>query len=522
MPTKETTSERSERLRRAVNIRWANQRPTPSMSSTPTDVEIDWVLAERDLGSYVKQAWPLMEPTTKMLSGWHIDAICDHLQAITNGEIKDLIINVPPGHMKSLTVSVFWPTWEWGPRKMPHTRWLTTSHGFSLATRDALKSRRVIQSWWYQERWGGVFKLTGDQNTKSRYENDKTGHRIALSVLGGATGERGDRITCDDPHDIKKAESDRLREQVTGWWDEVMSGRRNDEDKSARVIIMQRAHHDDLAGHVMRSRHGYVELILPERHDPKRVCTTRLGFKDPRKTEDELLWPAKFPERAVSNIRHEIGELAYAGQRQQRPVPREGAIFKEAWWQYYVVRPPIATFDTVIQSWDMAFKDLRTSDYVAGQVWGLKGADRYLLDRICARMSFVETLAAVKGMTSAWPQAHRKYVEDAANGPAVISALRHQISGLIEFNPNKYGSKVARAHAVTPEVESGNVYLPSVQTCPWVEGFIGTCMMFPRVKNDDDVDAMTQALLCLQGLISRLPANFPSMEGLTKASSYAG
>jgi len=166
-----------------------------------------------------------LEPAQPYLHGWHIDAMSEHLEAVTNGEIQDLIINIPPRHMKSLEVVVFWPSWEW--IKKPHLRYLNCAYGESLSKRDNVKKRRLIQSRWYQDRWGDVFQLVGDQNEKLRFENDKTGYSIATSTEGMGTGEGGDRILVDDPHNTKEALSDQKRTNVITWWDETMQSRLN-------------------------------------------------------------------------------------------------------------------------------------------------------------------------------------------------------------------------------------------------------------------------------------------------------
>ena len=188
--------------------------------------EIDQEQATRSLREFVRQAWPIIEPSTPFVPGWHIDAIIEHLEAITLGHIRNLLINVPPRHMKSLLVSVFWPAWEW--IRWPERRLLYSSYAAQLSIRDSVKCRRLIESPWYQERWGDRFALTGDQNTKGRFENDRSGYRLSTSVGGAATGEGGDRIVCDDPHNVQEAESDSVRKGTLDWWDVVMSTRVND------------------------------------------------------------------------------------------------------------------------------------------------------------------------------------------------------------------------------------------------------------------------------------------------------
>jgi predicted phage terminase large subunit-like protein len=195
----------------------------------------------------------------------------------------------------------------------------------------------------------------------------------------------------------------------------------------------------------------------------------------------------------VETLKRSLGSYAAAGQLQQRPAPAEGGILKRQWWRFYKDLP--RKFDEVIQSWDCAFKDTKTCDYVVGQVWGRKGADKYLLDQERGQMDCPATIQAVRRMSQKWPEAKGKLVEDKANGSAVIAMLQHEIEGLIAVNPE--GGKESRVHAVTPQLEAGNVYLPEVTLAPWIGSFIDECAAFPHGAYDDQVDAMTQALLRL-------------------------
>jgi predicted phage terminase large subunit-like protein len=189
-----------------------------------------------------------------------------------------------------------------------------------------------------------------------------------------------------------------------------------------------------------------------------------------------------------------MGSYEWSALYQQRPSPAEGAIFLRHWWKYYDENPAdIASgMDGIVQSWDMAFKDAKDADYVVGQVWGRKDANRFLLDQTRARLDFPATLRAVLSLSAKWPKTTHIYIEDKANGPAVISTLQSKIQGLIPVNPE--GGKVARANAVTGQIESGNVYLPSPSRAKWIEDFIEECAGFPNSAHDDQVDAMSQAL----------------------------
>lgn len=454
--------------------------------------DLDRELASRRLQEFVRQAWSVVEPGTPFVPGWHLDAICEHLEAISRGEIKNLLITIPPRHMKSLAVSVFWPCWEW--IRNPQRRWLYTSYAEGLSIRDSLRCRRLIQSPWYQTCFGDRFALTGDQNEKHRFETNKGGCRIASSVGGSNTGEGGDRIICDDPHNVQEAESSVIRQSACDWWDRVMSTRLNDPKTGAKVIIMQRVHEADLAGHVLEQG-GYEHLCLPAEYDGGHRITG-IGWEDPRKEPGELLWPAQFGATQLAELKLRLGSYATAAQLQQRPSPADGGILKRSWWHYYEERPDLNGCDEILQSWDLAFKDSNNGSYVVGQVWGRWGPQMVLLDQVRARMSFPETLAAFRDLTARWPMAGAKLVEDKANGPALIATLKQEIPGIVAIQPD--GTKEARAHSVSPWIESGDVVLPHPSLAPWIEDFVEECSVFPKGAHDDQVDCCTQALKALQ------------------------
>jgi len=473
--------------------------------------EIDAERARRSFGEFVCQAWPTIEPFTPFVPGWHIDAIVEHLEAVTRGQIRNLLINVPPRHMKSLLVSVLWPAWEW----IDHSerRWLFSSYAAQLSIRDSVKCRRLIESAWYQSRWGDRFALTSDQNTKGRFDNDRSGYRLATSVGGSATGEGGDRIVCDDPNNVNEAESDSIRKSTNDWYDTVMSTRLNDPKTVAKVVVMQRCHQQDLSGHLLEQG-GWEHLCLPAEYEGSSRITS-IGFADPRTAMRELLWSERFGQKEIDDLKRSLGSYAAAGQLQQRPSPSGGGLFKRHWFRYWQPRgaklPPVVVqlpdstlrsieaieaprwVDDQLQSWDCSFKDRETSDYVVGQAWARVRSIYLLGEQIRGRMNFPATVKAVYDLSQRWPGALAKLIEDKANGSAVIQMLQHRIPGILSVNPE--GGKVARAAAVSPLVEAGNVYLPHPLYAPWVNDFIEESAAFPNGANDDQVDAMTQALL---------------------------
>jgi hypothetical protein len=260
--------------------------------------KVERELATRSLREFVRQAWHVVEPATVFVSGWHIDAIVEHLEAVSRGEIPNLLINVPPRHMKSLLVSVFWPAWEW--TRWPERRWLYSSYAATLSIRYSVNCRRLIESPWYQARWGHVFRLTGDQNAKTRFDNNRSGYRLSTSVGGSATGEGGDRIVCDDPHKVDEVESDAVRKGTIGWYDVVMSTRLNDPKTSAMEVVMQRCHQQDLSGHLLE-KCNWEHRCLPAEYEGRSRATS-IVFVDQRQYPGELgrpLWQER--DRTAQN-----------------------------------------------------------------------------------------------------------------------------------------------------------------------------------------------------------------------------
>jgi predicted phage terminase large subunit-like protein len=473
----------------------------------------------RSLAEFIRTAWPIVE-SAPFVPGWHIDAIAEHLTAVTSGAIRDLLLLCPPRHTKSLLVGVFWPCWEWITH--PERRWLCASYAEALAVRDNVRARRLMQSAWYQQSWGHVFQFAGDQNQKHRQENNRGGHRIAIGTGGSATGEGGDRLVIDDPHNLIDVESTITRQGTLDWFDTVWSTRRNDPQRSARVIILQRSHCDDLAGHVLEQG-GWECLALPTEYEGDRRRTS-IGWTDPRTREGELLWPQRFGNEAVSEAKRALGSFAFSAQHQQHPVPLAGGIWKRDWFRFYRRADRPARFDLTVTSWDCTFKDARTSDFVAGQWWGRKGADFYLLSQVHARLDFPATLAAIRNLNeSAAPSA--TLVEDKANGPAVIATLQREIPGLIAINPE--GGKESRAAAVAPLFEAGNVFLPVAEEEPWIDDALLEFCQFPSAKHDDRVDAASQALLWMRkraarGLSREMGALFARANGELSSRNSSG
>lgn len=454
----------------------------------PTLTDLERERCERHLAHFIHCAWPIIEPGTDYLHNWHIDLIAEHLEAVTAGEITRLIINIPPRYMKSIETTVMWPCWEW--IKRPELRYRFCSYAASLSTQHSLSRRRILESEWYRRLWPEVV-LTTDQNVKNAYENTARGMMVSTSVGGSATGKGGNRIVIDDPINPQEAYSDAERKAANDYVDRTLPSRLDDKKRDAMIFVMQRLHDDDCTGHVLaKTGTEWTHLNLPaECKERTQIRFPRSGRESLREVGD-LLWPAREGADELARVKIDMGTRDYEAQYNQEPAPPEGAIFQAGWWQFYKEAPAI--FDQVIQSWDMSFKDADTSDYVVGQVWGRLGARKFLLDQVRERADLPTTIRLVKLLTAKWPEAQLKLVEDAANGPGVIAALRGEIVGLKAVKVK--GTKVARAAACTPTIEAGNVWLPAETLCSWVSEFLFECSRFPMGTNDDQVDAMSQAL----------------------------
>ena len=452
-------------------------------------------LAHRSFEFFCREAWGQIDPTP-LLWGQHLTEICKHLQAVEDGTIRRLVVNIPPGHAKSMLISVLYPAWLW--LRKPSWRLMTASYDLKLAMRDAVKSRALFDGIWFQELLqdcsalglSQTFEMSDDQNLKSYYANSANGFRMVTSVSAGMVGHRGDILLIDDPLASNDAHSKLAREEVIAWKTQTMSSRFNDLATAREVLVMQRLHEDDLTGYLL-SQGGWEHLCLPSEFEPERAFKTSIS-KDWRTQPGELLFPEKFPQAVLDEAKsgRGMGSLAYAGQHQQRPAPAKGGIIQREWLKTYEQLPGLPDQERWAMVVDCAFKGNEDSDLVAVQVWLRSRGKIYLVDTAWKRMGFIDTVQAILGLRQKYPGIGPVYIEDKANGSAIIEVLKTKIPGIIPVQPN--GGKEARVHSITPYLEAGNVMLP--KHAPFTEKLVEECMSFPRGANDDGVDAMTYAI----------------------------
>lgn len=437
------------------------------------------------LGALAKRLDPLTVQTPAL------DLLDGKLQAVADGELKRLIWSMPPQEGKSERVSRRFPLWML--LRNPDLRIAIASYEHGVARRWGRAIRNDLAE-------HPSLNLRVRDDTSAAHEWQLEGYRggvYSVGIGGALTGRPVDLLVIDDPVKGRaQADSEVYRESCWDWWTNVARTRLA--PGAPVVLILTRWHEDDLAGRLIE-RGGWDVVNVPAvaDHDPARGQADPLG-----RTPGECLTSARGrTAQEWRDIEHDVGSRVWTALYQGRPSPTEGDMLKRAWWRFY--RRPMAFQDTsgamradgmdeVIQSWDMSFKDTKGSDYVVGQVWGRRGADAFLLDQVRDRMNFPTTCRAVEALAAKWPDAHAKIVEDKANGSAVIDQLSGLIPGLIAVSPTE--SKAARVAAVSPFVESGNVYLPAPDLAPWVAGFIEECAGFPNASHDDQVDGMSQGV----------------------------
>lgn len=462
--------------------------------------EAERILCARSFSYFVKRAWPHIIPD-RLIWNWHMDAICDHLQALATGGIPSnrLLINIPPGTSKSTLVGVMYSAWLWGPGGQPWHRYIGAAHEQGLAVRDNRLTRELITSEWYQRLW--PLRLQGDQNEKLYFENERRGFRQACAVAS-MTGRRGHTIGLDDPLSPEKAHSDVEREKALRVLAETIPTRLNDPATSAIVIVMQRLHERDPSGYVLSEGLGYEHLLIPMEFEPARRVHTCIGWTDPRTEDGELLFPERFPAHVIERDRKALRAYAWAGQMQQRPSPAGGGLFKDEWWQYLDVPPPLE-YRTIYA--DTAQKTGQENDYTVFQLWGKsRTGQAVLLDMIRGKWEAPELVTQARAF---WNK-HRGdgvplrafKVEDKVSGTGLIQTLKRE--GLPMIGIQRDRDKVTRAYDAAPFIESGNVIL--LRNCPHLSDMLAEASAFPNGAHDDTLDPMMDAVA---DILTRRPAS---------------
>lgn len=448
-------------------------------------IEMQRNVAKESLSDYLQMAWMAADSETYQ-HNWHMEAICEHLEAVADEQINRLLINVPPGTSKSSAACVFFPSWLWGPKGKPDWKFISASFSQENAIRDNRKTRSLINSEFYQMRW--PTKLIKEE--ERYFENDAKGFR-QCSAVTGITGKRGNVVVWDDPLNPEAANSDKDRNTANRIFAETLTSRLISPKKSSIIIIMQRLHEDDVSGHILSEDLGYEHLMLPMEFEPERKCCTSIGWEDPRTEEGELLHPARFPREVVERDRKAMGEYAFAGQNQQRPSPRGGLLFQREWFEIVKAAPNDCRW---VRAWDFAATKDAKAAWTRGVLFGRSRSTRmfYVSDVVGVQGTPGEVkqlllqTAALDGKT-----VHGSIPQDPGQaGKSQVADLLSELAGFTYKATPETGDKITRAEPLAAQAEAGNVKLISGG---WNKEFLDEMTTFPTGKFADQVDASSRA-----------------------------
>lgn len=450
------------------------------------DIAVDRELMKRSFHEFLKGAFPVMEGGAQLVDNWHLQHICGILQneveRIGEGSEKegDWIINIPPRSLKSITLMAL-TAWAW--IRFPEMGFITASYSKSLSMDHNVKSRRLMESQWFGDRWGDSFELLQDGNTKTEFENNHSGARIATSVGGTLTGKGADIFIIDDPIKPLEAESELKRNEVIEWWKSTASTRLNDPKTGVFIVVMQRVHTEDLVGYLEKEEDSLNKLTIPAEAGPK--------VHPPELIENYVngsFFPERFPLDILKDLTKRLGARAYSAQYDQDPVKKGGNLMKGAWFE--IVKPEDVPPGTVNFYSDTAYTKKVTNDPSVILAYTVNAGILYILSVSVVWKEFPE----FKKHFARWILANgysgksRVHVEAKATGKPVIDELKGKLNVIGE---NVSDSKVERVVAQTAKMESGVVKLVAGA---WNDGFISECEAFPDGKHDDQVDCLTGAM----------------------------
>jgi len=515
----------------------------------------DDIIAERcrrSLSYFVRAGWHVTDPSTKLEWNWHHELICSVLQGVLKDwlrnkldptfaiRVQNVIVNIPPGSLKSRIVAIFLPAWMW--LQCPSWSIICLSVNNDAVKRDARISRELICSPWYRNTFKPEWEIKDDQDAVTNYGNTAGGSRLSKPAGSEIVGLRADLLLLDDPNNPKESQNEKARDEVNTTWRDNTASRINSPLSSIRIIVQQNTHEDDLSHYVLRTEGvwdakqepggmGWLRVVLPAEFELARKCITPFG-SDPRIIEGQTLHEGRFTKAYLAKELKRLGPYGYAGQYQQRPAPLEGGMFKRSWWRFasivtkpswdplsgcsvekldnttWIVDPKIRVrarpdgcsrepaimvpnLDWVAISVDASFGSTKEDASRVGLLAiGGHGPDRFVLADETKERTFLDTVKDIEALCKRFPSATRVLIENKANGPAIIETLKKTVSGIVAYEPK--GSKKERAHAMVPAIYGGNVYL--LDGADWLEALVGEFGVFPKGTADDRVDTLGQII----------------------------
>jgi len=438
-----------------------------------------------DLSSFTAMAFDTINPGTIFVPNYHIDAIATVLQAVECGDVRRLIISMPPRNLKSICSTVAFPAWMLG--RHPSTKIICASYASGLSEDHARSCREVMQSDWYRRAFPAT-RIDPQHNRLLDFATTLNGRRIATSVGGTLTGRGADILIIDDPLKADEALSDAKRTAVNAWYDQTLYSRLDNPKTGAIIIVTQRLHVDDLVGHVL-DKEDWTHLRLPAIAETRQEVIYGLDLLHIREP-GELLNPEHQPIDNLEAIKRNLGTFAFAAQYQQDPLPIEGNLIRWEWFVDYTTLPPREPHDRVYQSWDTAFEDGEDNDWSVGTTWLVKGNDYYLVEVVRKRMTF----PGLKKTVIAQSEKHATdgiIIERKGSGIDLYHQLREEKLRPFDFKPE--GDKVSRMHTASLSIEAGQVHIP--KDASWLSDFKSELLAFPYGHHDDQVDSVSQFLM---------------------------
>lgn len=485
---------------------------------------------EASFYEFVKNAWQLVDGR-EYIDGWHMQAMCEHLQAVQQMEIRNLLCNLPPRMGKSTLFSVLFPAWCWTIE--PTLRFLYVAYSEKLTLRDSINTRRLIASDWYQRLWKDKFTISRKVDNSHLFKNDKQGYRLSTSVSGTVTGEGGDCIIFDDPNNMETVHSSVIREGTNDFFDFTLSNRYTRESLLRRLVTQQRTHVNDLTGHILsRNDPSWVFLCLPMEFERSRRASTIVlpmsngkVWKDPRTKEGELLFPQDVGQEGLQRIKFNLRNDSYniSAQLQQRPSPAEGGLLKAEWFKKWT-EPFYPEFEYILQSWDTALTTGKMSCYSSCTTWGVFKDAKTGVKNVMLLSLFKEKIEYPELRQMAMRLAHNYediymddpikghrpphliLVEEKVNGYCILQDLMRANLPVMRFNPNPHGNKIWRCRIVSHLMQNGLVWLPTEPPSykHYTEDsqiFLDAAINFPEDRSgkptNDIIDSMSQAFIWL-------------------------
>jgi len=440
-----------------------------------------------DLPSFIEKCFYTINPNVKYLSNWHIELIADRLLACEKGDIKRLIINIPPRYLKSLCVNVAWPCWLLG--HSPERRVISASYSQPIATKHSIDSRLILNSKWYKKIFPET-KITDDQNEKDKFITTKRGFRLATSVGGSLTGEGGNFLIIDDPQNPININSTQSRETTVNWYEQVFASRLDDKNNGVIVLIMQRLHEKDLSGHLLGKNSGVWEhLNIPAIFEKEISYHFFNSSKTKNLKINSVLHDNRENLESLQRTKKELGTHTFSSQYMQNPIPYDGGMVKVEWLSRY------KNFDLdgkkIVQSWDCAIKSAKENDYSAVSIWTEFENNYYLLEVQRFKLEYPDLKRKLINFYEKYPTTCEVLIEDKASGQMLIQELRKETKiPVIAILPKQ--DKVTRFAAVTTLFECGKIKIP--EYADWLNDFEVEILTFPNSNNDDQIDTVSQYL----------------------------